>query len=415
MFNTIDEVYNYLYNQKKTAPRENLDRISRCAGLLNIKTPYKKIHVAGTNGKGSTCQYIKNMLSLKNLHVGMFVSPFVISFNERIQINDRYISDSEIMHYMNILYDFNKKYEEEYNDHLPFFELTLLMALMWFSDRNIDIAIIECGLGGLLDSTNFLDYDLALITNIGFDHMQQLGNTLESIANHKLGIAKPNMTCITTVDDSLKNYFKEYAKNNNVNMIFVNDVKNINVSDKTYFEYKNEKYASSLLGEYQAFNASLAIEAIKYFDKDYPKTLIDFALENIKWPGRMEVLNQSPLILLDGAHNIHAINAITNTIANLKGNRKVKTVFSALQDKEYPKMIKKLEEITDYFYFTKIIDLRQIEDIHFEEYTNKEYEINNDFKNCLDTAISKLDKNDILLITGSLHFVSQIREYYFKK
>ena len=415
MFNTIDEVYNYLYNQKKTAPRENLDRISRCAGLLNIKTPYKKIHVAGTNGKGSTCQYIKNMLSLKNLHVGMFVSPFVISFNERIQINDRYISDSEIMHYMNILYDFNKKYEEEYNDHLPFFELTLLMALMWFSDRNIDIAIIECGLGGLLDSTNFLDYDLALITNIGFDHMQQLGNTLESIANHKLGIAKPNMTCITTVDDSLKDYFKEYAKNNNVNMIFVNDVKNINVSDKTYFEYKNEKYASSLLGEYQAFNASLAIEAIKYFDKDYPKTLIDFALENIKWPGRMEVLNQSPLILLDGAHNIHAINAITNTIANLKGNRKVKTVFSALQDKEYPKMIKKLEEITDYFYFTKIIDLRQIEDIHFEKYTNKEYEINNDFKNCLDTAISKLDKNDILLITGSLHFVSQIREYYFKK
>ena len=415
MFNTIDEVYNYLYNQKKTAPRENLDRISRCAGLLNIKTPYKKIHVAGTNGKGSTCQYIKNMLSLKNLHVGMFVSPFVISFNERIQINDRYISDSEIMHYMNILYDFNKKYEEEYNDHLPFFELTLLMALMWFSDRNIDIAIIECGLGGLLDSTNFLDYDLALITNIGFDHIQQLGNTLESIANHKLGIAKPNMTCITTVDDSLKDYFKEYAKNNNVNMIFVNDVKNINVSDKTYFEYKNEKYASSLLGEYQAFNASLAIEAIKYFDKDYPKTLIDFALENIKWPGRMEVLNQSPLILLDGAHNIHAINAITNTIANLKGNRKVKTVFSALQDKEYPKMIKKLEEITDYFYFTKIIDLRQIEDIHFEEYTNKEYDINNDFKNCLDTAISKLDKNDILLITGSLHFVSQIREYYFKK
>ena len=245
--------------------------------------------------------------------------------------------------------------------------------------------------------------------------MAQLGNTLESIANHKLGIAKPNMTCITTVDDSLKDYFKEYAKNNNVNMIFVNDVKNINVSDKTYFEYKNEKYASHLLGEYQAFNASLAIEAIKYFDKDYPKTLIDFALENIKWPGRMEVLNTSPLILLDGAHNIHAINAITNTISNLKKNRKVKTIFSALQDKEYPKMIKKLEEITDYFYFTKIIDLRQIEDIHFEDYTYKEYEINNDFKNCLDTAISKLDKNDILLITGSLHFVSQIREYYFKK
>ena len=415
MFNTIDEVYNYLYNQKKSAPRENLDRISRCAKLLNINTPYKKIHVAGTNGKGSTCQYIKNMLALKNLHVGMFVSPFVISFNERIQINDRYISDSEIMHYMNILYDFNKKYELEYNDHLPFFELTLLMALMWFSDRNIDIAIIECGLGGLLDSTNFLDYDLALITNIGFDHMQQLGNTLESIANHKLGIAKPNMTCITTVDNSLRSYFTDYAKKNNVNMIFVDGISNIKVLDKTYFEYKNNKYASNLLGEYQAYNASLAIDAVKYFDNDYPNTLIEYALENIKWPGRMEVLNEKPLILLDGAHNIHAINAITNTIINLKGNKKIKTIFSALQDKEYPKMIKKLEEITDFFYFTKIVDLRQIEDIHFEEYTKREYVINNDFKNCLDLAINDLKNDEILLITGSLHFISQVREYYYKK
>ncbi len=415
MFNTIDEVYNYLYNQKKTAPRENLDRITRCANLLNIKANYKKIHVAGTNGKGSTCQYIKEMLALKNLHVGMFVSPFVISFNERIQINDRYISDSEIMHYMNILYDFNQKYENEYNDHLPFFELTLLMALMWFSDRNIDIAIIECGLGGLLDSTNFLDYDLAIITNIGFDHMAQLGNTLEKIADHKLGIAKPNMTCLTTVSDNLKNHFINYAKNNNVDMKFITDVSNISVSDKTYFEYKNHKYQSNLLGEYQAYNASLAIEAVKYFDKDYPEALIEFALDNVKWPGRMEVLNNNPLILLDGAHNIHAINAITETLSKLKGNKKIKTIFSALQDKEYPSMIKRLEDITDYFYFTKIIDLRQIEDIHFENYTNKQYEINNDFKSCLEEAISNLKDDEILLITGSLHFVSQIREYYYSK
>jgi dihydrofolate synthase/folylpolyglutamate synthase len=289
------------------------------------------------------------------------------------------------------------------------------MALMWFSDRNIDIAIIECGLGGLLDSTNFLDYDLAIITNIGFDHMAQLGNTLEKIADHKLGIAKPNMTCLTTVSDNLKNHFINYAKNNNVDMKFITDVSNISVSDKTYFEYKNHKYQSNLLGEYQAYNASLAIEAVKYFDKDYPEALIEFALDNVKWPGRMEVLNNNPLILLDGAHNIHAINAITETLSKLKGNKKIKTIFSALQNKEYPSMIKRLEDITDYFYFTKIIDLRQIEDIHFENYTNKQYEINNDFKSCLEEAISNLKDDEILLITGSLHFVSQIREYYYSK
>ncbi len=415
MFNTIDEVYNYLFNQRKSAPRENLDRISRCANLLNIKTPYKIIHVAGTNGKGSVCAYIKTMLSLKNLHVGMFVSPFVVSFNERIQINDRYISDSEIMHYMNILRKFNDNYNKEYNDNIPFFELTLLMALMWFSDRNIDIAIIECGLGGRLDATNFLKCDLAIITNIGYDHMMQLGNTLESIASHKLGIAKDGMTCLTTVDKSLYDYFDNYAKDNNVNMIFINDVNDIKVSDYTYFKYKNDEYKSKLLGEYQAYNAALAIEAVKYFDINYPKTLIDFALENVFWPGRMEILNDNPMIILDGAHNIHAISAITNTIKNIKKNKNVKVLFSALQDKAYPEMIKKLEEIANEFVFTKIVDVRQVEEIHFEKYTNLPFKCYDSFTGALDNTINELNENDILLITGSLHFISQVREYYINK
>lgn len=417
MFNTINEVYDYLYNQRKTTKRENLDRIKNCVKLLNIKMPYKVIHVAGTNGKGSTCQYIKQMLSLKGLHVGMFVSPFVISFNERIEINDRYISNSEIMHYMNILYEFNENYKIKYNDTIPFFELTLLMALMYFSDRNIDIAIIECGLGGLLDATNFINSDLAIITNIGYDHMAQLGNTLEEIAHHKLGIAKDNMNLITAVDSNLHDYFNNYAAIHNVKIKYINkdDIKDIKVLDKTYFNYNNHQYKSNLLGEYQAYNAALAIEAVKYFDPKYPETLIEYALENVSWPGRMEILQNEPLILLDGAHNIHAINAITNTLSKYKENKKIKVLFSALQDKAYPEMIKRLEDITDYFYFTKINDIRQTEDIHFENYTKLKFETFNDFKMALDIATNGLKNDEILLITGSLHFISQVREYWFLK
>lgn len=416
MFNTIDEVYNYLFNQKKTAPRENLDRITRAAEMLNIKTDYPIIHVAGTNGKGSVCAYIKSAMMHKNLHIGMFVSPFVISFNERIQINDRYISNSEIMHYANILYDFNNKYEEEYNDHLPFFELTLLMALMYFQDRNIDMAIIECGLGGKLDSTNFLDCDLAIITNIGFDHMAQLGNTLESIADHKLGIAKEGMTCLTAVDPKLHNYFKAYAEKNQVNMVFINDdVTDIKTGLTTSFKYKGEDYKAALSGTYQAYNAALAIEAIHYMDKAFPKTLIEFGLENVFWPGRLEAVSNEPLILIDGAHNMPAIKALSDSVKLLKNGRPVKVIFSALQDKAYPEMIKILEDITDKFYFTKIVDLRQTEPIDFSLYTNKENESINNFKDCMDKAINDLNKDEILLITGSLHFISQAREYYLTK
>ena len=138
MFTTIDMVYSWLFNQRKAQKRENLDRIKLCAKELAIDKPnYKIIHIAGTNGKGSTAVMIKNMLALSGKHVGLFVSPYVISFNERIQINDRYISNAEIMHYGNILYEYSKKYEEKYHDIIPFFELTLLMALLYYKDRNI--------------------------------------------------------------------------------------------------------------------------------------------------------------------------------------------------------------------------------------------------------------------------------------
>ena len=407
MFNTIDEVYNYLYNQKKLAKRENLDRIKFAKEKLNIKIDYKIIHIAGTNGKGSTACMIKSMLMLKNLHVGLFVSPFVISFNERIEINDRYISDAEIMHYANILYDFNENYKKEYNDVIPFFELTLLMALMYFEDRKIDIAVIECGLGGLLDSTNFLDTNLAIITNVGFDHMAQLGNTIEDIAYHKLGIIKNNMDCITGVDSSLMNQFNEYGKEKHAHIINIcDDVSDIYVNQYTHFKYKGIEYKTNLLGDYQAYNASIAIEAINYFG-GMPYDLIDYALSNLFWPGRMEIVNKDPLVIIDGAHNIHAMNALVNF---LDKNYKFKfdVIFSALIDKDYKNMIKVLDKITNKYYFTSISDVRKTDPKDFVLSTNKNFEL---FDNYVDAYNSAFNKSKAILITGSLHFISVLRDY----
>lgn len=415
MFNTIDEALDWLYNQKKLSKRENLDRIKTCAAELSINPAYKIIHIAGTNGKGSTASYIKNILKNTGKHIGFFVSPFVVCFNERIQINDRYISNAEIMHYTNLLYEYSKNYYDKYNDVIPFFELTLLMALLYFKDRNIDIAVIECGVGGLLDATNFLKTDLAIITNIGYDHMNTLGNTLDEIANHKLGILKDNMTLLTTVDESLKSKFKEYAKNKNSKVIFTDEyVSNINLKDKTYFKYKGAEFSSSLIAKYQAYNASLAIEAAKIIEPTIPDDLINYGLNTVKWPGRMEILSKEPRIILDGAHNIHGISALVDTLKDYKYS-KIKIVFSALNDKAFDKMLNSLDEVASEYYFTSMIDLRATDPIEFTKYTIKPFKLINDYKNAIDTAIAELLDDEVLLITGSLHFISMVREYYYNK
>ena len=200
--NSLDESLNWLYTQKKSKKREDLSRIEYCIKELNIKTDYPIFHIAGTNGKGSTATFIKSILMEANYKVGFFVSPFVISFNERIEINNDYINDDEIINYIEKLKQFASEYTSKFNDTIPFFELTFLMALMHFEKNNIDVAVIECGLGGRLDATNCLDKTISVITNIGYDHMQTLGNTLEDIAYHKLGITRKNIPCLTCVDDT---------------------------------------------------------------------------------------------------------------------------------------------------------------------------------------------------------------------
>ena len=416
MFNTTNEVYDWLFNQRKLNKRENLDRIKKCIELLSIETNYKIIHIAGTNGKGSTASYLKNILKLTNKHVGFFISPFVVCFNERIQINDRYISDAEILYYSNKLYNFSNEYYNKYNDVIPFFELTLLMALMYFQDRNIDIAIIECGMGGLLDATNFVKSDLSIITNIGFDHMNSLGNTLDEIANHKLGIIKPNQMVITSVSDELKEKFLNYANSLNSKIVFVNEyIKNIVVDDMTYFNYKGNDYKASLLAKYQAYNASLAIEASKYIDNTINDDIINLGLSTNKWPGRMEIISKKPFIMIDGAHNIHGMEALVESLTENNYNKKIKIMFSALADKEFNKMINLLDKVTDFYYFTTINDARATNVIEFSKCTSKKYSLFDNYKEAIDAAKNEIKDDEMLIITGSLHFISLVREYLIKK
>lgn len=407
-FETLSKALDWLYQQKKRKKRENLERIQRCIELLKIHTSYFKIHIAGTNGKGSTANYLKRMLIHQGKKVGFFISPYVLSFQERIQINDQWIEEDKLLQYCNQLYDFSHLYEQQYDDTIPFFELTFLMALLYFEENQIDVAVIECGLGGRLDATNVLSTDVQVITNIGFDHRQQLGFTLEEIAWHKLGITEANKPCFTCVSEELLPYFKDYAKVHNIDLHWIKkDVLKIHSGNTLSFVYQDCSYETSLLASYQAYNASLAIAVMKWIDPSYPKNWIDQALMEATWAGRFEEI--LPQVVLDGAHNPPAIEALISSLqAHYKGF-KFKFVFSALQDKEVKRMIFLLDSICEKYYFTTFIDKRASSLMDFEQFTTKPYELFEDYQYAIKEAFLEKKENDIIVITGSLHFISAVR------
>ena len=238
MFTKAIDCINWIENiERFNGPRKNLDRMKLALKILgNPEENFKIIHVAGTNGKGSTVTFIKYMLVENGYNVGSFVSPYIISFNERINYNYGYISDDDLILYTNTIYQVYELMIKEYNEHLTFFEVLTLVGICYFYAKKCDYVILEVGLGGLLDATNFCNAVCSVITNIGFDHMAQLGNTLEEIALNKLGIVKEGNHLITTVSNDLKPLFTEYINNNNATVEFI-DTEKIKIYNTEYTSF----------------------------------------------------------------------------------------------------------------------------------------------------------------------------------
>ncbi|HPT89725.1 MAG TPA: Mur ligase family protein, partial [Bacilli bacterium] len=209
MFTNINDFIAWIESQKRTSPKVSLKKMRKyCEIIGNPQQNLRFIHIGGTNGKGSTVSYLKNILRDAGLNVGTFISPYVVCFNERIGYNEEYISDDELLHYGNLLLRYYPKFSEYGLENPTFFEaLTLISFLFFASKKDIDVVILEVGLGGLLDSTNIIIPLVSVITNVSYDHMKILGNTLEEIALNKLGIAKTNVPLFTTYDERLANLF----------------------------------------------------------------------------------------------------------------------------------------------------------------------------------------------------------------
>lgn len=422
MFTNIQEFTNWIESQKRFSPKLSLDKMRALCHILgdpHLKLKY--IHIGGTNGKGSTVSFLKNILLEADLNVGSFISPYVLEFNERISYNDKYISDADLLYYGNLIISKYPEIEKENIEKPTFFEFLTLLSFLYFANiKDLDIVIMEVGLGGLLDSTNVITPLVSAITNVSFDHMNVLGNTKEEIALNKLGIAKDGVPLFTVYDEETKDIFTQEASKSNSPLYFVypekatNIMMNLEELSYDYSDFKDIKL--HLLGYHQIQNSVLAIEIAKYLTKYYSITSSNIieGLHKTLWPGRLEVLSKNPLIIIDGAHNIGGINSLASFIKTIKQDNYLKLIFAVSSDKDKIPMIDTLEKLVDEIVFTKFHYKRS-------DSASSLYALSHHQNKRVVEEVSEIieevlhEKDKIIIFCGSLYFISEVRSLIKKQ
>ncbi|GEQ49638.1 bifunctional folylpolyglutamate synthase/dihydrofolate synthase [Tetragenococcus koreensis] len=428
MIKTGLQAINWIHSRKKFGSRPGLMRIKYLLSLLdNPEKEINCIHIAGTNGKGSTVSYLCALLGMVDLRVGTFTSPYVESFYERISINGRPIAEDDFLRLTNQFHFLVEKMDKmsKYKG-ITEFEILTAMALVYFK-KKVDVAIFEVGIGGILDSTNVIQPILTAITTVGLDHTDILGQTLIEIANHKSGIIKPNIPIVTgNITKEALNVIKEKAREKNAplleqNNYYFNHYCYHEETNYEVFNFENKQVEFnhleiSLLGRHQIENAGVALELFYlYCDRNDllpSEKAVRQALKDVKWPARMEVISKHPLIIMDGAHNPHAIRRLVENLENEFSDKRCFILMSALSTKDVSQMIQLILQLTDVrliltsFNYPNCIQLT-----NFEQYTiDGRFVIEDDWKKAFQKITLQMDLNDLFVVTGSLYFVSEVRQ-----
>lgn len=405
----------WVQSQKRFSKKTNLDNMKYfCKLLCNPESSFKAIHVTGTNGKGSTVAMLTSVLMAKGYNVGTFTSPYIECFNERIAFNTKPIDDDDLLKIANRVIEIYPILEENNFPKPTFFEFITLCAFCYFKSlNNLDYAVIEVGMGGRLDSTNVITPIVSIITNVALDHMQILGNTKEAILIEKLGIVKDNIPVVCGLkEENLKMIATNVANIHNSQIVFpkYSEVKNVKCDlSKTCFTYQGQDYKLSLLGFHQVENALLVIETFNLLKDDLKLSIQDLhnGLKNTKWVGRLEKINDDPVIYIDGGHNIDGISRITEFVKSLNIPN-VRAVISISHDKELLPMIKMVDETFDEIIFTSYTYARsaKAEDLYNLSSSKNKKCIEN-----LDVAVKYVltNKKPITIFLGSLYLASEIR------
>lgn len=390
--------------------------IALCEELGHPEKELRCIHIAGTNGKGSVSNMLASIFQEAGYKVGLYTSPHLKDFRERIRINGEMISEEEVIHYYQ---DLIKKSDEI---KASFFEMTVVMAFAYFRDQNVDIAIIETGLGGRLDSTNVLDSDMSIITNIGYDHQQFLGNTLSEIASEKAGIIKPKKPVVIgqylkeTAEVFLKKalelsapfYFSDYSTDS------------VELIDNKYFMINNFKVYCPLLANYQVENIRTVLNALNtyqcyYFDFEISEINIFDGLENILqntgFQGRWQILQNNPKVIVDVGHNIDGMKMILKQLSQEKFQH-LRIVYGAVKDKDVNSILSVLPKNNTSYYLCepplpRKLPLSELHELGISNNISIVYQ-NKSPKLAYQRAVEDANQDDLILVLGSFFIVGEV-------
>lgn len=378
--------------------------------LAGIKGKLPFVHIAGTNGKGSVCAFMTEIFRKSGLKAGAFISPHVVVFEERISVNGQMISREDVARLGNKLLD------TDFGVNLTMFDYCLAMALMYFTEQDCDIMVIETGLGGRLDSTNAIGLPLAtVITKIGYDHVAILGDKLEDIAREKAGIIKTGSHVFSEQqEEEAEAVIRDAADKCQVQLTFVT---------KEEIEAAS-KYNLSLLGVHQWENAAVAKLAAEYvlekfinaavtdgnkLKKNEPEIIS--ALRETVWQGRMEILSQKPFFMVDGAHNGHGVLALRDSLKTLYPCEKFHMIMAVMADKDYKAMVEELLPYAEDFVAVNMDNSRALQAKDLAEFINSRG-VKADCVDSVEEALKTLRADTKNLAFGSLYFIGEIKERY---
>jgi len=428
MFTTYSEALDWIHARLRLGIKPGLARMEWMMEKLgHPELKMKTVHIGGTNGKGSTVTFLRSILEAGGYSVGTFTSPYIEQFNERISVNGKPISDEEVLELTNVIAPLADELEDTELGGPTEFEVITAMSFYYFANVNqVDIVLYEVGLGGRFDSTNIIQPIASIITNIGLDHTNILGHSYEEIAFEKAGIIKEGIPTFTAVKNTnaLK-VIEEQAGKKHAPLYRLNQEFSITShspeASGEVFTLKNvnrilEQLEINMIGKHQTENAALAVmaaQSINHHEEfSISENAIRTGLKKAYWPGRFEILSNHPHVIIDGAHNDEGISALVHELSNRYSNNSIHIVFAALKDKKLDHMISQLDQVADEISFVSFDFPRAAEAIDlFSLSHSKNKSIGQNWDSHLAKCIQNLQPDSVLVVTGSLYFISEAKPY----
>jgi len=413
---SYSETLTTIYNLRGGVIDLRLDRMNQALALFDHpERQFLSFHIAGTNGKGSTAAMLHRILSQSGYRVALYTSPHLVSFTERIRVGDEEIAPNEVV----ALAQEIRNRTSAANVPLTFFEFVTVMAFIYFARRQIDVAVVEVGLGGRLDATNLVRPVVSLISTISKDHEAYLGSDLLSIAREKGGIIKRGIPSVCgALPTEVAALLKDIADERAAPAYFLGRDFIFSLKNEDRFDYRGLKWRLSdldiaLRGKHQKRNAALALAGLEIAAREFPvnESALRAGLRTVRWPGRFEILRDKPTIVLDGAHNGEGVRALIEELESFREQRTVRLLFAAMEDKDWRLMLEGFSEVVDEIVLTRVNMERCADPFYLASQLSGKipHRAIGNASTALEHILERAESDDIILIAGSLYLIGEMR------